>query len=318
MKTLYPEISPFNTFFLNAGKHSIYVEQSGSPEGNPVVFLHGGPCSGIKPDHRRFFDPEKYHIILFDQRGCGQSLPFGELEANDTVSLIADMESIRERLNIEKWLVFGGSWGGALALLYAQQHAENVLGLIIRGVFLARQKDLDWFIKDGASRIYPEQWAHLADCIPGEFEDNPVLTLCDALWGEDELARMRAAKEWTAWGGRVALGSDFKPAPHQEHASHKMLDQVRMELHYAKNRYFITENQILDHCDRLLDIPTIIIHGRNDLVCPIEAGWRLHKALPHAEFIVLPNAGHIAQGEEMIDALVSATDIMADRLPWNR
>ena len=317
MKTLYPEISPFDTFFLNAGKHSIYVEPCGNPDGLPVVFLHGGPCSGIKPDHRRFFDPERYRIILFDQRGCGQSLPFGELVDNNTQALIDDMERIRIQLNIGQWLVFGGSWGGALALLYAQQHTDKVLGMIIRGVFLARQKDLDWFIRNGAGRIYPEQWSRLVDCIPAEFEQDPVQGLCDALWGEDELARLRAAKEWTAWGGQVALGSDFRPAPHQDHASHKMLEQVRMELHYARNAYFIEENQILDNCACLKAIPTIIIHGRNDLVCPIEAGWKLHKAMPHAEFIVLPNAGHIAQGKDMIDALVSATDTMADKLLRN-
>lgn len=317
MKTLYPEISPFDTFFLNAGKHSVYVEQCGNPDGLPVVFLHGGPCSGIKPDHRRFFDPERYRIILFDQRGCGQSLPFGELIDNNTQALIDDMERIRIQLNIGQWLVFGGSWGGTLALLYAQQHTDKVLGLIIRGVFLARQKDLDWFVKNGAGRIYPEQWSRLADCIPVEFEQDPVQGLCDALWGKDELARLRAAREWSAWGGQVALGSDFKPAAHEKHATHTMLEQVRMELHYARNAYFIEENRILDNCACLEAIPAIIIHGRNDLICPIEAGWRLHKALPHAEFIVLPNAGHIAQGKDMIDALVSATDKMFDKLLRN-
>lgn len=311
MRPLYPELSPFDTLFVNAGKHSIYVEQSGNPEGIPVVFLHGGPCSGTKPDHRRFFDPEKFRIVLFDQRGCGQSQPFGELEDNHTHALIDDIERIREHLRIERWLVFGGSWGAALALLYAQRHGANVLGLIVRGVFLARQKDLDWFVKEGAGRVYPEQWARLADCIPVGFEDDPVRGLCEVLWDTDELARLRAAKEWTAWGAQVALGSDYRAV--QQPATHKMLEQVRMELHYAKHHYFIEENQILTQSERLKDIPTIIIHGRNDLVCPLEAGWALHKAMPHAEFIVLPNAGHIAQGEAMIDALVTATDRMADR-----
>ena len=167
MKTLYPELTPYHHFFLETGsKHQVYVELSGNPEGFPVIFLHGGPCSGTKPDHRRFFNPEYYQIILFDQRGCGQSLPFGELEHNTTQDLIADMESIRQTLAIEQWLVFGGSWGAALALLYAQQHTEQVAGLIVRAVFLARQADLDWFAQDGANRIYPEQWQKLIDSLP--------------------------------------------------------------------------------------------------------------------------------------------------------
>ena len=314
MKILYPEIEPFHTFILETGsKHRVYVEQSGNSEGIPVIFLHGGPCSGTRPDHRRFFNPEQYRIILFDQRGCGQSLPFGEIEGNNTQTLIDDMERIRKHLVIEQWLVFGGSWGGALALLYAQQYTDKVLALIIRGVFLARQKDLDWFVKDGASRIYPEQWERLADCIPKSFEHDPVQGLCQALWGNDELARMRVALEWNAWSSQVALGADYRPKTHQ-HATHKILEQVRMELHYAKHRYFIEENQILENCRCLRQIPTIIVHGRNDLVCPAEAGVSLHKALPEAEFIMLSNAGHVAQGKEMIDALVTATDKMAVQL----
>ncbi len=313
MKTLYPEISPYHSFFLETGsKHAVYVELSGNPGGIPVVFLHGGPCSGTKSDHRRFFNPELYRIILFDQRGCGLSLPFGELENNTTQDLIDDMERIRQQLAIAQWLVFGGSWGGALALLYAQQHQDKVMGLIIRGVFLVRQQDLDWFAKDGAGKIYPEQWQRLLESIPEQGRDNLVSGLCDALWGEDEVAQRRAAKEWMAWGGQVALGNDYQPSPKGEHVTEKMIKQVRMELHYAKHRYFLEENQLLDNCDGLAEIPTIIIHGRYDFVCPMEAGYSLHKALPKAEYIVLPNAGHVAQGEEMINALVTATDSFAN------
>ncbi len=314
MKTLYPEILPYQTFFLDTGgKHSVYVEQSGNPDGLPVIFLHGGPCSGTKPDHRRFFNPKKYRIILFDQRGCGQSLPFGELEGNTTQDLIDDMERIRKRLSIEQWLLFGGSWGGALALLYAQQHVDKVMGMMIRGVFLARQQDLDWFAKSGAGLIYPEQWQHLLESIPEPSRKNPIQGICDVLWGDDEVAKRRVTKEWMAWSGQVALGKDYQPGQESEHVTEKMVKQVSMEMHYARNRYFICENQILENCDRLHPIPTVIIHGRNDLVCPMEAGMRLHQALPEAEYIVLPNAGHVAQGEEMIDALVSATNKFAEK-----
>jgi len=314
MKTLYPEISPYNTFFLETGsKHSVYVEQSGNPDGIPVIFLHGGPCSGTKPDHRRFFNPELYRIILFDQRGCGLSLPFGELENNTTQDLIDDMERIRQQLQIDQWLVFGGSWGGALGLLYTQQHPEKVTGMIIRAVFLARQQDLDWFAKDGANRIYPEQWQRLVESIPEQGRENLIKGLCDALWGKDEVAKRRVAREWMAWGGLVALGNDYQPGTQSDHVTQKMVKQVCMELHYARHHYFIKENQILENCTALYNIPITIIHGRQDFVCPIEAGMKLHQALPHAEYVILANAGHIAQGSEMIDALVSATDKFAEK-----
>lgn len=315
MKSLYPEIEPFNSFFLsNDTVHQVYVEQCGNPNGFPVIFLHGGPCSGCRPDHRRFFDPERYHIILMDQRGCGRSLPFGELQANSTQDLIDDMERVRRKLRIGRWLLFGGSWGGALALLYAQQHVERVAGMIIRGVFLARQKDLDWFIKDGAGRIYPEQWQQLVESIP-ESQRMDVLTgLCNTAFGSDEVARRRITRAWMAWGGITALGSDYQPDSEPHHVTEKMVQQMQMEMHYALNRYFVDENQILMQCDTLQEIPTVIVHGRNDLVCPIESGFSLSQALPNAQFVVLPNAGHIAQGKEMIDALVSATDRMLERL----
>lgn len=314
MKTLYPEINPHHIFFLETESlHSVYVEESGNPEGIPVIFLHGGPCSGTKPDHRRFFDPERYRIILFDQRGCGQSKPFGEIENNTTQHLIDDMERIRMRLNISQWLLFGGSWGAALGLLYAQQHPSRVLGMILRGVFLARKMDMDWFLKNGAGRIYPEQWQRLYESIPSRDRVNLLQGLCHAISGEDEIARRRVAREWAAWGGQVALGNGFQ-ADENSHVTEQMVQQAAMELHYAEHGYFIEENHILDNCDKLRGIPTVIIHGRNDLVCPIEAAFSLHHALPEAEMIVLPEAGHIAQGEAMIDALVAATERFAAQL----
>ena len=313
MKTLYPQIEPFHSFFLQTdGLHSVYVEQSGNPQGIPVIFLHGGPCSGTKPDHRCFFNPQKYHIILMDQRGCGQSLPFGELANNTTQDLIDDMERIRKQLNIKRWLLFGGSWGSALSLLYAQQHAEKVSGMVIRGVFLARQKDLDWFAKDGAGRIYPEKWQQLLASVSEQLKTDLVEALCDAVFGQDEMTKRRAAKAWIDWGGQVALMQDYQEDDKPVHVTKKMVQQVQMEMHYAQNKYFIAENQVVNACDRLQDIPTIIIHGRNDMVCPIEAGLRLSKVLPNAEYIVLNSAGHIASGDDMIDALVDAADRMLE------
>ena len=312
MKTLYPDLEPFNHFFLQTNsKHSVYVEQSGNPRGIPVIFLHGGPCSGTKPGHRCFFNPEKYHIILMDQRGSGQSQPYGEIENNTTQDLINDMESIREHLNIKKWLLFGGSWGGSLTLLYAQQHTEKVTGMIIRGIFLARQRDADWFINEGAGSIYPEKWQELLSSATIQAESDLVTTLYEAVFGTDEVAKKRVAKAWINWGGQVALLQDFQEEESSQ-ITKKMVQQVQMEMHYALNKYFITENQILSDCSKLTDIPSVIIHGRNDLVCPMEAGLSLHKALPHAEYIVLPYSGHIAKGEEMLDALVNATDKMVE------
>lgn len=315
MKPLYPEVEPFNSFFLATDSvHNVYIEQCGNPDGFPVIFLHGGPCSGCRPDHRRFFDPERYHIILMDQRGCGRSLPFGELHLNSTQDLIDDMERLRRQLAIERWLLFGGSWGGALALLYAQQHTERAAGMVIRGVFLARQKDLDWFIKDGVGRIYPEQWRQLVDSVPDSLRNDMLAGLCNTAFGGDELAKRRVTRAWGAWGGRTALGSNYQEDKEPQHVTEKMVQQMQMEMHYAKHRYFVGENEILMHCDKLQDIPAVIVHGRSDLVCPIEAGFSLSETLPNADFVVLPNAGHIAHGEEMIDALVSATDAMLERM----
>lgn len=311
MKPLYPEIEPFHSFLLETGSvHRVYVEQCGNPKGFPVIFLHGGPCSGCRPDHRRFFDPHQYHIILMDQRGCGRSLPFGELAENTTQDLIDDLERVRRLLNIDRWLLFGGSWGGALALLYAQQHLERVAGMVLRGVFLARSKDLDWFVKDGASRIYPESWEALVGSVPEAWRTDLLAGLCETIFAADEVAKRRMTRAWMAWGGQTALGSDYPADDEPKHISEQMVQQVRMEMHYAKHRYFIRENQILDRCALLQDVPTVIVHGRGDLVCPPESGYRLAQALPKARYVVLPNAGHVAQGTEMIDALVTATDDM--------
>jgi len=308
MNVLYPPLAPFKTFHLAVTQgHSVYVEQSGNVNGIPVLFLHGGPCSGTRPSHRQFFNPELFHIILFDQRGCGQSKPFGRIDGNTTADLITDMEAIREHLSFDTWVLFGGSWGAALALLYAQQYKERVEALVLRGVFLARRQDMDWFIKAGANKIYPELFEDLLAALPEHAVNERVERLYQTVFGADEKAAIKAAQAWEAWGSQLAVGADYS-ADDGGGDAEKLLAQVKMELHYAKNNYFIEDNQILNQCGTLTDIPAVIIHGRQDLVCPLEAAWSLARALPQADFNVLPTAGHIAQGDAMVDALVTAMD----------
>ena len=309
MKTLFPPIEPFHSFFLETDSaHSVYVEQCGNPNGVPIIFFHGGPCSGCKPDHRRFFDPAYYHIVLIDQRGCGRSLPFGELENNTLPDLIADVERIRQHLNVETWILFGGSWGVTLALAYAQKHVQRVQAMVLRGTFLARLQDMHWFLgQHGVALIYPEIWRKLVESIPADQRTGDLIAnLSAVLCGKDELAIRRVVKAWQMWGGQVALGHTFTPC--EQHLTEHDVKQVKMELHFAKNGYFLAENELLNHCEKLRHLRVIIIHGRNDLVCPIESAWQLHHALPQADYVVLPHSGHIAQGDEMIDALVSATE----------
>jgi len=314
MNVLYPPLAPFKSFHLKVTKgHSIYVEQSGNASGMPVIFLHGGPCSGTRPSHRQFFNPDFFHIILFDQRGCGQSKPFGKIQGNTTASLITDLEAIRQYLSIDTWVLFGGSWGAALALLYAQQYQQRVEALVLRGVFLARRQDMVWFIKAGANKIYPQLFEDLLAALPEHAVKERVERLYQAVVGADERAAIKVAKAWEAWGSQLALGVDYSADDEGVDAG-KLVAQVKMELHYAKNNYFIEEKQILNQCGTLTDIPAVIIHGRQDLVCPLEAGWSLAQALPEADFKVLPAAGHIAQGEAMVDALVTAMDGLASGL----
>ncbi|HYE38052.1 prolyl aminopeptidase [Methylocaldum sp.] len=313
MKSLYPGIEPYAIHQFKRDNHQVFVEECGTPSGVPVVFLHGGPGSGCKPYHRSFFNPEKYRIILVDQRGAGQSSPHGELVGNTTADLIGDLEYIRHVLQIDRWLLFGGSWGATLALLYAQRHPAKVAALVLRAVFLARQCDLAWFAGSGVNRIYPEEWERFIESIPESEQNNPLSYLYSCLTGDDELAQRRAARAWALWGGQVVLGDEFDPSELNEHVSSEVVNQARIELHYAVNGYFIPENGILEGCDRISHLPAILIHGRRDLVCPVESSFSLHRRLPNSELRILPNAGHIAAGEEMADALVSAADEMLER-----
>jgi proline iminopeptidase len=314
MKPLYPEIDPFATHSFARDGHRIHVEECGNPHGFPALFLHGGPGSGCKAYHRGFFDPGLYRIALLDQRGCGRSTPPGALHHNTTADLLSDIEHIRRHLGADQWLIFAGSWGVTLALLYAQAHPSKVAGLILRGTFLARRRDLDWFVgENGVRQIYPDTWAHLSSQLPDDGRADPVAALHRILTGDDELAQRRAARAWEQWGGQVALGEAFDPRALNGHVASQDVVQARIELHYAANRYFIDENLILDQCHRIRHIPTTIIHGRRDLVCPVESAWSLHQRLPDSALRILPQAGHIASTDDMIDALVSATDDMAIR-----
>ena len=292
----------------------MHVEECGNPNGLPVIYLHGGPGSGCKAFHRRFFNPDRYRIVLLDQRGSGRSLPRGELKDNTTQDLLADLEFIRDKLKIDRWLVYGGSWGASLGLLYAQAYPHCCSGMLLRGSFLARQRDIDWFVGDGVRRIYPERWTDFLGGLPSTDGAELISLLHNYITGNDELAQRRIAKAWASWSEQIAQGAAFDPADFDKHADAFLLQKVRIELHYAKNGYFIKENQILDQCAGLPEMPTIIIHGRQDLVCPAESAYSLQQALPWAEMRILPTAGHLPVGDEMIDALVSATDAMADKL----
>lgn len=315
MKALYPDLEPYATHRYSRDSHRIYVEECGNREGIPVLFLHGGPGSGCKRYHRSFFDPARYRIVLFDQRGAGRSMPHGELNHNTTADLVLDIEYLRQHLHVGRWLLFGGSWGATLALLYAQQFPSNVSGLILRGSFLGRRSDLDWFAgENGVRRIYPEQWERLLAILSESERADPLAALYRHVTGGDELAQRRAAREWELWSSRVVLGEEFDSARLGEHVSIEVVNQARIELHYAANRYFIEENAILRHGGKIAHLPAVIIHGRRDLVCPVESAWSLHRSLPESELRILPEAGHIAAGEAMIDALVNATDAMAGRL----
>jgi proline iminopeptidase len=311
---LFPELETNHNQQLDVGNtHHIYVEESGNTHGIPVIFLHGGPGSGSNENHRRYFDPEKYRIIIFDQRGCNRSTPQGAVLNNTTDDLIADIEQIRLHLDIDKWLLFGGSWGATLALLYAEGHPEHVAGMILRGTFLARQSDLDWFARTGANRIFPDYWKDFTDVIPIDEHNDLAIAFYRRVIEGDRATREKFAKAWSQWAGRVVTYNLQEPKEEEEDIS-TIIHRVSIETHYAKNRYFIRENQILDNIASIPDAPISIIHGRRDLTCTLESSWLLHQALPKSEFIIVRDGGHLAGEPPMVDALVSATNKMASLL----
>ena len=314
MRKLYPEIRPYVQHSLAVDPpHILYVEESGAPSGLPVLFVHGGPGAGTEAYHRRFFDPDRYRIILFDQRGCGHSTPHAELEGNTTQSLVADMERIREQLGIERWVVFGGSWGSTLALVYAETHPERVLALILRGVFLCRPHEIHWFYQEGASRLFPDAWQDYLSPIPPPERADMVAAYYRRLTGSDEVARMAAAKSWALWEGRTSTLRPRDAVLNHFGDPFTALSLARIECHYFVNDSFLEPDQILRDAARLAEIPGHIVHGRYDVVCPVENAWELHLAWPRAQLEIIPDAGHSATEPGITDALVRATDAVAER-----
>lgn len=313
MLNLYPPIEPNRTHRLQVSPvHTLHIEQSGNPSGIPILFLHGGPGAGSTEKHRCYFDPARYHIINFDQRGSHRSSPAGCIEQNTTADLLEDIEQIRKHLGIDRWVIFGGSWGATLGLLYAQGCPERVLGMILRGVFLARQADRTWYFVEGAGRILPEAWQQFRDHITPSQRDNLVHAYHALIHGSDNQKCREAAHRWAAWTSSVVgwhLGwKGVDPGLNAE----QMLNEVRIESHYAQNDYFIRENEILDNCARIPHVPIHIIHGRRDLTCTPDAAWELHKALPGSQLQILSEGGHLASEPVMVDALIKATDAMAE------
>ena len=315
MRTLFPEIEPFDTGMLAVDeRHTLYYEQCGNPQGTPVVLLHGGPGAGCSAKMRRFHDPAKYRIVLFDQRGSGRSTPHADLVGNTTWDLVADTETLRTKLGIERWQVFGGSWGSTLALAYAQKHPERVTELVLRGIFMLRRWELEWFYQQGASRLFPDAWEPYVQAIPESERGDLIAAYHRRLTSPDEETRLAAARAWSVWEGATSF-LRVDPAfviGHEDAAF--ALAFARIENHYFVNRgFFDADDQLLRDAPRIADIPGVIVHGRYDVVCPIQNAWDLHKAWPKAELVISPTSGHSAFEAENIDALVRATDSFADR-----
>ncbi len=310
MSHLYPELEPYHTDMLSVSDiHTLYFEESGNPEGRPVVFLHGGPGGGCQPNYRRYFDPKKWRIILFDQRGCGRSTPFAELKDNTTWDLVEDIERLRTHLGIDKWAVFGGSWGSTLSLAYAITHPEKVDSLFLRGIFMLREKEIKWFYQDGASYIYPDAWEHYLAPIPKEERGNLVEAFYKRLTDENPKVRSEAARAWSVWEGSTSkLIQDQNMMEHfgDDHFAEAF---ARIECHYFTNKgFFESDDFLLKNISKIRNIPAIIVQGRYDVVCPATSAWDLHRAWPEAEFHLIADAGHSLSEEGITKVLVEATD----------
>lgn len=310
---LYAPTEPFNSGMLRVSDvHEIYFEESGNPKGKPAVFVHGGPGGGTDPSMRGFFNPAKYRIILFDQRGCGKSTPHASLVDNTTWHLVEDMEKLRKHLNIKRWQVFGGSWGSTLSLAYAETHPERVTELVLRGIFLVRQQEIDWFYQRGASAVFPDAWEHYLAAIPADEHGDLVSAYHRRLTADDHAVQLAAAKAWSIWEGMTSKLHQDAKFVERFAADDFAIAFARIECHYFVNKGFLRPNQLLEDVGKIRHIKTRIVNGRYDMVCPIESAWALHRAFPEAELVIVPDAGHSAKEPGIARALVAATDEFAE------
>ena len=312
--SLFPPLEPFNFGFMEKDDHSIYYEQCGNPNGKPAVFLHGGPGGGGSTQVRRFFDPDKYHVVIFDQRGCGRSLPHGCLENNTTWDLVEDIENLKVKLGIKQWLVFGGSWGSTLALAYSQTYPDSVSEMVLRGIFMLRKKELDWFYQYGASNIFPEAWQKFIEPIEHNERDDLMAAYHKIFLSNNEEKKLNAAIAWSRWEGSTSSLS-YNPDMANSFSDPKFaLAFALIENHYFVNKGFLEhENQLIESGINIIrDIPTVIVQGRYDIVCPISTAWELSQNWPEAELIVAPSSGHTAFELEITHELIKATNTFAD------
>ncbi|MCK9873184.1 prolyl aminopeptidase [Nocardiopsis dassonvillei] len=317
MRTLYPPIEPYDSGMLDVGDgHRVYWELCGNPAGKPVVFLHGGPGGGCVPDHRRLFDPERYRILLFDQRNCGRSTPHAsqmdtDLSTNTTWTLVRDMERLREMIGAESWQVFGGSWGSCLALAYAQRHPDRVSELVVRGIFTLRESELRWFYQEGASQLFPDLWESYLEPIPEEERGDLIAAYARRLNSSDREERLAAARSWSVWeGSTVTLLPNHELREHHADEDYA-LAFARIENHYFVNRGFLEPNQLIDGAEAIRHIPGVIVQGRYDVCTPARTAYDLHKAWPEADFHIVDDAGHAFSEPGILDLLIEATDRFA-------
>ena len=313
-RTLYPVIEPYKSGHLDVGDgHSLYWELCGNPEGKPAVFLHGGPGGGSSPDHRRQFDPERYYVLVFDQRGCGKSTPYASLEANTTAHLVADIERLRDMAGIDKWLVFGGSWGSTLSIVYAQAHPERVTELVLRGIFLFDQYEVDWLYKEGgASAVYPDKWDDFIALIPEDERGDLVEAYRKRLTSEDPDEQLRAAKAWSAWEGSTVTLLPSKATIDHFTSPEIAVAIARIENHYMASGGWLAEGELLRGAEKMRGIPGVIVQGRHDTCTPPKAAWALKKAWPEVDLQIVPDGGHLYNEPGILDGLIRATDRFAN------